>query len=168
MDGSSVIDTIKIGLEYILLAIFLVLAIRVIQIRNDCSNALNVRTITEEGTKEMLEFSQYNTGNNQNSKAETIPADEVLACIRNYRDGSVSIYVDNIGENEYVFDSTVAQSDDMNVRNRYTQKWLTNHMSMKKYYHPYLIYDNQDVKDATVYNKKGENVTGIAFLMYKN
>lgn len=31
MDGSSIVDTIKIGLEYILLAIFLMLAVRVIQ-----------------------------------------------------------------------------------------------------------------------------------------
>lgn len=68
MDGSSIVDTIKIGLEYILLAIFLMLAVRVIQIRNDCSNAMNVKTVMENTTKENLEFSQYQMGNDQNNK----------------------------------------------------------------------------------------------------
>ena len=167
MDGSSIIDTIKIGLEYILLAIFLMLAVRVIYIRNDCSNAMNMKTVMENTTKENLEFSEYQTGNNQNDKTQTLTADEVVACIRNYRDGSIVIYVDDIGGKAYTFDKSVAQNADLSARKRYTQKWLSNNMSMKKNYHPYLIYDNQDVKNKSVYNKKGNSVTGIAFIMYK-
>ena len=79
MDGSSIVDTIKIGLEYILLAIFLMLAVRVIQIRNDCSNAMNVKTVMENTTKENLEFSQYQMGNDQNNKKQTYR--EVVICL---------------------------------------------------------------------------------------
>lgn len=167
MDGSSIIDTVKIGLEYILLAIFLLLAINVIEVRNDCSNAMNVKKVMENKAKENLEFSEYQRGDDQANKTECLPADDVLACIRNYRDGSVTIYVDDIGGTSYTFDKSVAQNDNSTIRNRYTQRWLTNHMDMKKYYHPYLIYDERDVTDKNAYNVKGDSVTGVAFLVYK-
>lgn len=163
----SAIDAVKIGLEYILLAIFLMFVIRAIELRDDYAKALNDQKTIEQSSKETLEFSIYNTGNDQNNKDETLPADELIACIRNYRNGDISIYVDDIGGQAYTFDSIAAASEEKSIKERFTQKWLTNHLDMQSYYHPYLIYDNQDVSKAENYNKKGDSITGIAFIKFK-
>lgn len=163
----SATDAVKIGLEYILLAIFLMFVIRTIELRDDYAKALNDQKTIEQSSKETLEFSIYNTGNDQNNKDETLPADELIACIRNYRNGDISIYVDDIGGQAYTFDSIAAASEEKSIKERFTQKWLTNHLDMQSYYHPYLIYDNQDVSKAENYNKKGDSITGIAFIKFK-
>ena len=108
----SAIDAVKIGLEYILLAIFLMFVIRTIELRDDYAKALNDKKTIEQSSKETLEFSIYNTGNDQNNKDETLPADELIACIRNYRNGDISIYVDDIGGQAYTFDSIAAASEE--------------------------------------------------------
>lgn len=163
----NAIDVIKIGLEYILLAIFLMFVIRTIELRDDYAKALNDQKTIEQSSNETLEFSIYNTGSDQHNKNETLPADELIACIRNYRNGDVSIYVDDIGGQAYTFDSSIATSENADLKSRYTQKWLVNHLDMKSYYHPYLVYDNQDVTKSSSYNKKGDSITGIAFIKFK-
>lgn len=168
----SPIDVIKLGIEYTLLAIFLMFVVRVLCLRDDYAKALNQKDIIEMSAKETLEFSEFNTGKDQTNKEETVPADEVLACIRKYRDGSVTIYIDHMngasmnGKSQ-IYDSSVSTSDDPETNKKYKQSQLIKDLRMTDYYHPYLVYDNMDVTNKASYNQTGDTVTGIAFLYYQ-
>lgn len=153
--SENVIDVIKIGLEYILLAIFLLFVGQVIQIRNSYASGLNTRSAQESASQETLEYSMYDTGDtapeDDRSQAflkECISGDEVVSCIRNYADGSINIYVDGakgsfrnqISDGRFVL--TEDKATDVSTREMFTEKFLRNHIYLDEEYHPYLIYDS--------------------------
>lgn len=194
--SENVIDIIKLGIEYILLAIFLLFVVQVIQIRNSYASNLNNKNAQTRTAQESLEFSSYRTGDmdpadNTKKKylSECITGDDVLACIRNYSDGSVKIYVDGMqGTDDRIDDGlTIFDTDAANTpkwQYIYSEEWLSDHLYVDGAYHPYLIYDNyaepmEGYDDNQVISKKpewytnnryahkGEAVTGIVFIRYK-
>lgn len=189
--SESVIDTVKLGIEYIMLAIFLIFVSQVVQIRNSYAARINDREAQESAINETLEYSMYDTD-------EPISGDEVVSCIRNYSDGETAIFIDRKGfsasdakaRTDYSLDpnDTVSLADmfqadkglstggfifntdkatNVATKKAFTRKWLSDHLKLSGSYTPYLIYDGADITDKTKYNKKGEAVTGIAFI-YKS
>lgn len=174
--SENVIDVIKIGIEYILLAIFLLFVSQIIQLRNSYASGLNSRKAQESAIQETLEYSMYDTGtespseDNRASKkflSECVSGDEVVSCIRNYADGSVNIFVDgavNENNSSYIRDGMLVLNSELatNTESRviFTQKWLQNHIDLTASYHPYLIYDNGAVpftrSDSGYIMKNGE------------
>lgn len=191
--SENAVDVIKLGIEYIMLAIFLLFVGQVIQIRNSYAVKLNTREAQESAANETLEYSMYNTGDtapDQNGTSkfskECLSGDEVLACIRNYADGSINIYVDGVkqGNDSRIIDGRMAltgsMATDMTTKDMFTEKYLSDHIYLDEQYHPYLIYDDKavpfdadtKVKNASwysggAYDQTGEAVTGLAFIRYK-
>lgn len=162
MLSENAIDMIRIALEYITLGIFLFCVVKFIGLRNDYAEALNREYDLQVQTQERLEFGKYNTGLNQSDKSECLTADMVLEALRKYNDGSVCIYVDHMKDGSSLsVDGTNAAS----LKNKLTVQALTNNLDMTKAkYHPYLVYDNQNMKGP--YTGKGIEVKGIAFIRY--
>lgn len=172
--SDSAIDVIKLGIEYILLAIFLIFVSQVVQIRNSYAMKINNREAQESATNDTLEFSMYDTD-------KPISGDEVIACIRNYSDGSIVVYVDRHGikkedNKDGINVPVILDSDgggirfdtekayDQTLKKMFTRKWLTDHIYLSESYQPHLIYDGRDVTDSRNYDKKGQAITGIAFI----
>lgn len=191
--SENAIDVIKLGIEYIMLAIFLIFVVQVIQVRNSYAQKLNTTEAQESAANETLEYSKYDTGDaapkdssTQKFLKECISGDEVVACIRNYSDGSVNIYVDGVkqGHDGRIIDGRMALTGDMatnmNTKDMFTEKYLSNHIYLSDSYHPYLIYDGKAVPfngtlldknmqwytDDSYYDQTGEAVTAIAFIKY--
>lgn len=163
MFAENAIDMVKIALEYITLGIFLFCVVKFIGLRNDYAEALNRQYDLQVQTQERLEFSKYNTGLNQNSADECLTADMVLEALRKYSDGSVCIYVDHMKDgSELYIDSLNAES----MKDQMTVQALINNLNMASArYHPYLVYDNQDIRGP--YTNEGLEVRGIAFIRYR-
>lgn len=163
MLAENSVDIIKIALEYILLAVFLVFVLKFIGLRNSYAQAMNQQYDLQTKTQLRLEFEKYNTGTNQSDLREALTADMVLEAIRRYRDGSICIYVDKMQDgSELYVDALNAES----MKNKLTVTALTNNLDMiHARYHPYLVYDNQNMKGP--YGEKGVDIKGIAFLRYE-
>lgn len=161
MYSESSIDLVKIALEYILLAIFFLLSIKVVELRNDYASSYNENQVMVNEVNEKLEFNKYDTGINQNDITECVTADEVIACIRNYRDGSIQVYVNKTKTgSELLLNSLTATT----MADYFTQKSLNQIIDFNAYYHPYLIYDTEDITSYTQYKHDGLYVSGIAFI----
>lgn len=161
MLAENTIDMVKIAVEYITIAIFLFFVVKFIGIRNDYAEALNRQYDLQLKTQERLEFSKYDTGLNQSDRCESLTADMVLEALRKYRDGEICIYVDHMKDgSELYLDSRNAAS----IADKLTVDALTKNLDMTSArYHPYLVYDNQNMKGPT-YTNKGTEVKGIAFI----
>lgn len=193
MDENAV-DVIKLGIEYILLAIFIFIVVQVVQMRNSYAESLNNRQAQTETAAERLEFSLYDTGDltpsqNTSSKyiGECLSGDEVIACIRKYSDGSINVYVDGMkGTDPYIHDDKTwfdnEKAEDIDRRYIFKEAWLKKHIYADQGYHPYIIYEKQPYRTL---NSAGNvtaistdwyfdpadhsdpNITGIAFIKAK-
>jgi hypothetical protein len=162
MFGENIIDNLKMALEYILLGVFFLCAIEFIRIRDEYAQALNNQYSLQETTSQRLEFGKYNTGTTQSSLNECVTADMVIEAIRNYREGDISIYVDKTKNGtSLLLNESTAQTN----KSRFTVEYLITAFDFNTYYHPYLVYDSQDVTTGS-YTPYGTEVTGIAFLKY--
>lgn len=162
MLAENAIDMIKIALEYITLAIFLICVVKFIGLRNDYAEGLNREYDLQVQTQERLEFSKYNTGLNQSDRSECLTADMVLEAIRRYSDGSICIYVDHMKDGSPL---SVDAANVSSMKDKLTVQALTNNLNMSgARYHPYLVYDNQNMKGP--YTNKGMEIKGIAFIRY--
>lgn len=159
--AENTIDIVKIALEYITLAIFLVFVVKYIGLRNDYAEALNAQHDLQIKTQERLEYGKYNTGLNQEDRTQSLTADMVVEAIRKYRDGEICIYVDHMKDgNELYIDSTNAIA----MTDKITVEALTGNLDMTSArYHPYLVYDNQNMRGPD-YTNEGIEVKGIAFI----
>lgn len=171
--SESVIDTIKLGIEYIMLAVFLIFVSQTVQLRNSYAMKINSREAQESAVNDTLEFSMYDTD-------KPLSGDEVVSCIRNYTDGSITVFVNRDGikkvdnkdginvsvilDTDRGFQFNSAKASDQTLKKVYTRKWLTDHIYLADSYQPYLVYDGADITDRSKYNKVGQAVTGIAFI----
>ena len=168
MHTESTIDAIKLGVEYIMIVIFIGLAIKVLALRNDYANSLNEQEISEANLKETLEFSMYNTGIDQNNRDEWMTGDEVVACFRKYRNGSVQVYLDKAkdGSSLLLNSQTFQNKSILNGRevNTFSLEYLLTAIDMSSFYHPYLVYDDEDITNPDSYQHSGASVSGITFM----
>ncbi|SDW50755.1 hypothetical protein SAMN05216391_10994 [Lachnospiraceae bacterium KHCPX20] len=168
--NDEVLDAVKIGIEYILLTVFVFFAIKAMQLRDNYAIEMNTRQELEQAAEDKMTYSLYNT-------ETSLPADEVLAAIRNFSDEGISIYVDDMGNgSDMLWSHAMIQSVNKKDKEKCSQKWIANHLTMTNYYKPYIVYDNVDpkeyaqkIKTGNVNRKmlKGEFVSGIIFLIDK-
>ena len=152
MGSETIIDAIKMGIEYILIVIFIGIAIAIMGLRNEYADSLNEISIATDAAQQQLEFSEYGTD-------RVYTADEVMAAIRKYRSGDTDIYVDDLG-----YGTALLLNEDNAKKHpkRYTIEYLMENMDFTNYYYSYLVYDGADVKKANS-NGKGTTVTAISF-----
>lgn len=158
------IDLVKLALEYITLTIFFVFVLKAMGLRNSYANSLNLQYDLQVKTQQRLEFEKYVTGLDQNELSECLTADMVLEAIRKYSDGQICIYVDEMKDgSELYVDSLNAAA----LSDRLTVSALIANLDMVSgRYHPYLVYDNQDMRGPD-YTNTGIEIKGIAFLKYR-
>lgn len=159
--AENTVDIIKIALEYITLAVFLLCVVKFIGLRNDYARALNAQYDLQMKTQERLEYGKYNVGLDQGNTSQSLTADMVVEALRKYRDGKICIYVDHMKDgSELYVDSSNAGA----MADRLTVDALTDNLDMvSARYHPYLVYDNQNMRGPT-YTNEGLEVKGIAFI----
>lgn len=159
--AENTIDIIKIALEYITLAIFLVCVVKFIDLRNGYAEALNAQYDLQVKTQERLEFGKYNTGLDQRDRMQCLTADMIVEAVRKYRSGEICIYVDHMKDgSELYIDSRNAST----LADKLTVEALTGNLDMvSARYHPYLVYDNQDMRGPG-YTNEGIEIKGIAFI----
>lgn len=161
--AENTVDIVKIALEYITLAIFFLFVLKGISLRNSYADALDNQYSLQIQTQERLEFAKYATGFNQNDRQECLTADMVLEALRKYRNGEICIYVDKMKDGRELY---VDSSNAGILKDRLTVNALVSNLDMvSARYHPYLVYDNQDMRGPD-YTGTGTEVKGIAFIRY--
>ncbi len=172
MTRETLEEMITIGVEFLTIAIFLVFVVNFVGIKSDFANVKNNKIITAHYVRQYREFGKYETGFSKISdagyKSECLYADDVVEAIRNYRDGSIEIYVD-IPNASGVPIHLTRKDAELNPSN-YSMEALMSAakgVDLNALFHPYLIYNGDDVTDVTFYNNNfSGSVTGIAFIRY--
>ena len=175
MNIESALHMINMAVEYILVALVILVCIRFIGIRNSYASALNDKSALQKEVNNNLEYREYNTGTNQNDPSEYVPGSSVVAAIRKYKDGRINICVYNscvtdssgniisFGDRDVALDKDTAISKSYEYTVSHLQKDGAEIIKSTDYYHPYLVYDN-DSKDMNKFDSKGIEVTGIIFV----
>lgn len=166
MNTEAIFDAIKLGVEYIMIAVFIGLAIKVVSIRNSYAETLNEQEISASTIRETLEFSMYNTGTDQNDRDEWMTGDEVIACFRKYRSGEIQVYLDKTSSNTSLLlnRDTAHQTTSDNKTEVFSLQNLLQIIDTTKFYHPYLVYDNENIANPSKYSHSGDYISGIAFI----
>lgn len=172
MTRETIEDMISIGMEYLMVAVFLVFVVHFIGIKNDFANVKNYRISTQRNIKEYREFGKYETGYSSIGTAdylsECLYADDVIEAIRNYSDGSIEIYVNR--PNASATPIHLTRENARLYPERYSLERLsstTSGIDSSARFHPYLIYNGSDVRNSIFYNNYSSGtVTGIAFIRY--
>ncbi|SHK69645.1 hypothetical protein SAMN02745136_03129 [Anaerocolumna jejuensis DSM 15929] len=173
MTRETLEEMITIGVEFLTVAIFLVFVVNFVGIKKDFAEVKNNKTATAHQVRQYREFGKYETGFSPkteaaNYKSECLYADDVLEAIRNYRDGSIEIYVDKPNSTGVPIHLTTGDAE-QNPSN-YSLEVLTSTakgVDLSALFHPYLIYNGSDVTDPSYYNNYSSGtVTGIAFIRY--
>jgi hypothetical protein len=162
--GDSILDYIKLGVEYIFIAIFLLLFFRVVLLRNQYADAVLTERDAASQLQAHLEYATYNTGTDQSCLDECITADVIVSAIREDAYSSMEFYiVDKNGKITYNLNDDTRESDA-----GYTSLvTISSALDFSSYYHPYLLYDKEKFqKNPVRYSGSGGNVTGIAFYAY--
>jgi hypothetical protein len=175
MTRETLEEMITIGIEFLSIAIFLVFVVNFVRIKNDFAEVKNIKIQTAHQVKQYREFGKYETGfsdpniDTLNYKSECLYADDVVEAIRNYKDGSIEIYVDKPNNSGIPIHST--KSDIEQNPGNYSMEVLTSidkGIDTKVLFHPYLIYNGCNVKDPLYHNNNSSGtVTGIAFIRYQ-
>lgn len=156
---------LKIAVEFIMVALFLMIALRVIHLRDNYSVAFNNRKDVERALENTLEFSKYSGNKTKTTRNVTLTGDQVLECLRNYRQGEMVIYVDKDRNGAEIKQdaSKIALDEKKPLASReFTVSALAKRLDLAAEYYPYLVYDNVAVE--TEYGNSGLEVTGIAFI----
>jgi hypothetical protein len=172
MTRETLEEMITIGVEFLTVAIFLVFVVNFVGIKNDFAEVKNNKIVTAHNVRQYREFGKYETGysniDEANYKSECLYADDVVEAIRNYRDGSIEVYVDIPNSSGKAIHLT-RDNAEQNPSN-YTMDALMSAdrgVDLNALFHPYLIYNGNDVKDYRFYNNNSSGtVTGIAFIRY--
>lgn len=173
MTRETLEEMVTIGVEFLTVAIFLVFVVNFVGIKNDFAEVKNNKIVTSQNVKQYREFGKYETGFSKISdadyKSECLYADDVIEAIRDFRDGSIEIYVNK--PNSTGVPIHLTKSDAEKNPSNYTMESLmstTKGIDLKALFHPYLIYNGSDVTDTTFYNNfSSGTVTGIAFIRYE-
>ncbi len=174
MTRETIEEMITIGVEFLTVAVFLVFVVNFIGIKNDFAEVKNNKIVTAHNVRQYREFGKYETGfsleaDDASYKEECLYPDDVVEAIRNYRDGSIEIYVDipNSSGNPIHLTKNDAELNPSN----YSMEVLTSTargIDQNALFHPYLIYNGNDVDNPDFYNNHSSGtVTGIAFVRYK-
>jgi len=160
MNADSPIYLVNTAIEYLLIVVFMVGAISLVSLRDKQANAYNTKVEYQSTVSRQLEFGEYNTGSDISNKSECVPGNHVIETIRRYNDGSIRIYVDADKTNSsiYMDDSAVS----MNPFD-FSTTHLTDIIDPEAYYHPFLIYDTDEMTNQ---NSTGSEITGISFIKY--
>lgn len=150
---------LKIAVEFIMVALFLMIALRVIHLRDNYSVAFNNRKDVERALENTLEFSKYSGNKTKTTRNVALTGDQVLECLRNYRQGEMVIYVDKDKNGAEIYQTASGVESSPTA---YTVAVLAQRLKFESEYYPYLIYDNADAR--TEYGNSGLEVTGIAFI----
>lgn len=173
MTRETLEEMITIGVEFLTVAIFLVFVVNFVGIKNDFAEVKNNKIVTAHNIRQYREFGKYETGfskieEDADYKSECLYADDVVEAIRNYRDGSIEVYVDipnSSGKSIHLTRENAEQNP-----SNYTMDALMSAdrgVDLNALFHPYLIYNGNDVKDYRFYNNNSSGtVTGIAFIRY--
>lgn len=175
MTRETIEEMITIGLEFLTVAIFLVFVVNFVGIKKDFADIKNDKAATAHKVRQYREFGKYETGFSDkekdpaNYKSECLYADDVIEAIRNYRDGSIEIYVDKPNSSGTKFHLT--KKDAVENPSNYSMESLmsaSKGIDLKGLFHPYLIYNGDNVEDPTFRNNfSSGTVTGIAFIRYE-
>ena len=149
----------KIAIEFIMVALFLSIALRVIYLRDSYSDAYTKRQDTEIALSNSLEFGKYTGNKVKTDRVKTVTGGEVLEALRNYRHGEAVIYIDKTKHNATILQSPATINA---APASYTVEALSGVLDMRDLYYPYLVYDNAD--PVTQYGNTGLEVTGITFI----
>jgi len=148
----------KIAIEFVMVAIFLAIALRIVYLRDTYSEAFTKRQDTEVALDTSLEFGKYSGNKTKTDRLVTVTGDEVLAALRDYHRGEIAIYVDATKTGQiYQIPSTIAAHPEY-----FTVSALQASIDLTAYYYPYLVYDNEDPR--TNYGNNGLEITGLAFI----
>lgn len=155
----------KIAIEFIMVAIFLGIALRVVHLRNTYAEAYSKRQDTEIALNNTLKYGKY-TGNKTKAEKEyTVTGDIVLEALRSYHRGELIIYVDKDKNNVPIKQDASSLAIDakrpVDVR-EFTVAGLTARLDLTAEYYPYIVYDSAAVE--TEYGNTGVEVTGIVFI----
>lgn len=173
MTRETLEEMITIGVEFLTVAIFLVFVVNFVGIKNDFAEVKNNKIVTAHNIRQYREFGKYETGfskieEDANYKSECLYADDIVEAIRNYRDGSIEVYVNRPNSSGKSIHLTRDNAEE-NPSN-YTMEALMSAdrgVDVNALFHPYLIYNGNDVKDNRFYNNHSSGtVTGIAFIRY--
>jgi hypothetical protein len=173
MTRETIEEMITIGIEFLTVAIFLVFVVNFVGIKKDFAEVKNNKIVTAHNVRQYREFGKYETGFSKEEdvdyKSECLYADDVVEAIRNYRDGSIEIYVDKPNNSGVPIHLT--RSDAEENPSNYSMEVLmstTKGIDFNALFHPYLIYNGSDVMNSLYYNNNSSGtVTGIAFIRYK-
>lgn len=155
----------KIAIEFIMVAIFLGIALRVVHLRNTYAEAYSKRQDTEVALNNTLKYGKYTGNKTHDEKEYTVTGDIVLEALRNYHRGELVIYVDKDKNGAPIRQdaSTLAidSKKPFDLR-EYTVAGLTQRLDLTAEYYPYIVYDNAAIE--TEYGNTGVEITGIAFI----
>lgn len=173
MTRETLEEMITIGVEFLTIAIFLVFVVNFVGIKGDFAEVKNNKIITAHYVKQYREFGKYEAGFSPESddaayKSECLYADDVVEAIRNYRDGSIEIYVDRPNASGVPIHLTRADAE-QNPSNYSLEALMSaaRGVELGTLFHPYLIYNGNDVTNTVFYNNNSSgSVTGIAFIRY--
>lgn len=169
MEQSSTYDMIMLGVEYMLLAAFLVILVHFSSLRDDFAITRSEQTASVNAIRQYREFNQYDKGDCTGGDCKShLYGDEVIELIRKYfNDPDFEIYIDKTSENgtELIINATLSSANP----NAYTLETLQKVIDSKTEFHPYLVYDGITPSQYTTYSESslGE-VTGIALFWKKN
>lgn len=173
MTRDTLEEMITIGMEFLMVAIFLVFVVNFVGIKSSFAEVKNNKTVTSHNIKQYREFGKYETGfsditKDADYKSECLYADDVIEAIRNYRDGSIEIYVDK--PNSSGIPIHLTKEDAEQNPSNYSMSVLISAekgVDANALFHPYLIYNGNSVRDSSYYNNfSSGTVTGIAFIKY--
>lgn len=161
MNTDSHIHLINTGIEYFLIIIFLVGLFSLKSLREALADAYNNKAEYQALINNQLEFGGYNTGSDLQDISECVPGNRVIEAIRQYKDGSLRIYVDKDKNNNSIYMDESAIS--LNPY-EFSAAHSTEIIDPETYYHPFLIYGTDPM---TAVNSSGTEVIGISFFKYE-
>lgn len=148
----------KIAMEFILVALFLMIAIKVIRLRDTYSEAYTRRRDVEIALDNSLEFGKYSGNKTASDTVYQVTGGDVLEALRNYRNGEVVIFVDKDKHGVSIKQDAL---NSLTHPELFTAEYLSGRIDLASLYYPYLVYDNAAVE--TKYGNTGLEVTGIMF-----
>ena len=160
MNTDTQISMFNTGIEYLLIVVLLVGIMSVSSLRDSLANAYNTKEEHQAIINNQLEFGAYNTGFDLQDKEECVLGNRVIEAIRKYKDGSIRVYVDkDMNDNSIYMDELTVSLNPYG----YSVAYLTEIIDPETYYHPFLIYDSDQMDNI---NSSGSEVTGISFFKY--
>lgn len=159
MNSEPITHLVNTAIECLLIVSFIAGAMIFINIRDDQANAYNTQIELQESVNKQMEFEGYNTGSDISNISECVRGNHVIETIRKYKDGSIRVYVDQTANGS--INMTAAELE-LNPY-LFSVAYLTDAISPSDYYHPFLIYDSDDMTNTNSY---GTEVTGISFFKH--